>query len=241
MHRVLFRIPPDGSVPSFKKSRGTAFIRWLSTHFVTGKVGMYWINIGFHLYRSLQCNFESFPSNAFLIMALNIENITEKRTRLFCLLHTFCGSLKSYGKVFWCQKCWIYFLNIRIHCQKKWVIQLQCNWVSSSAVSLASGSHLLLFDPFRNKQEGKDKCLWGRGENLFPSICLSMSYVTGISFSEAAGSIPHGPFCFPMLFYKEGSVVRGCVCVSEAQRSHGSIYYIIPRSLMFSLGLFLSV
>ncbi len=117
----------------------------------------------------------------------------------------------------------------------------------SSADSPASGSHLLLFDPCRNKQGVKDKCLWGRGENLFSSICLSMSIR---HIDEFLRDRPQLFFmvCFVLVCHFERKretlgclSVCVCVCVRAQQKRLRSIQYTIPRSLMFSLGLFLSV
>lgn len=119
------------------------------------------------------------------------------------------------------------------------------------ADSLASGLHLLVFDPCKNKQGVKDKCLRGKGENLFSSICLSMSSVTMMSFCRRCSSFPHGLFWFLTELWqgglspwdqkerdrereREGEQESG---VPETHKSHIIVSYNIPRSLVSSWGL----
>lgn len=73
----------------------------------------------------------------------------------------------------------------------------------------------------------KDK--WGRGENLFSSICLSMTYVT---VRRQAVSIPHGLFCFLMALKGKGSR-KGLEDVCVSNRSDIRKTFIITRSLCF--------
>lgn len=137
-------------------------------------------------------------------------------------------------------KCVGFIFRMWTRCQKESVIQLQCWITESSQQTVQHLAHIFNYLIHAGTNRGWKTNVCGVEEKICSpaSVCQCQMPHWWVSKRQAA-AILHCLFCFHMPFWKEEPDIRKCVYLQ--QKRLRSIQYIIPRSLMFSLGLFLSV